>query len=128
MAYGPAFADEMKPLPMITVGRGEIGTAELQNLMFTSRGALPGLLLVKWNIKTQVKGSVGMWGKESHHLAYASFKFITLTWSDRLSLPSWWRGRHLANSSRLSQAHRGGAIEMHCRINHVAGHQLCQWV
>jgi hypothetical protein len=68
MAYGPAFADEMKPLP-ITVGRGEIGTAELQNLMFTSRGALPGLLLVKWNIKTQVKGSVGMWDKESLYLA-----------------------------------------------------------
>lgn len=63
MAYGSAFADEGNPQPMITVGQGESGTAELQNLIFTSRGALPGLVLVQWNIKAEKKGSVGMWGE-----------------------------------------------------------------
>ncbi|KAH8744127.1 LysM domain-containing protein [Diaporthe sp. PMI_573] len=61
MAYGSAFADEGNSQPMITVGRGETGTAELQNLMFTSRGALPGLVLVQWNIRAEKQGSVGMW-------------------------------------------------------------------
>ncbi|KAH7071790.1 LysM domain-containing protein [Paraphoma chrysanthemicola] len=61
MAYGSAFADENNPTAMITVGSGEKGTVEMQNLMFTSRGALPGLVLVQWNIKAAEQGSAGMW-------------------------------------------------------------------
>lgn len=63
MAYGDVFADELNPVAMVTVGNGEEGTAQLQNIMFTSRGALPGLVMVQWNIKATTKGSVGMWGQ-----------------------------------------------------------------
>lgn len=48
---------------MITVGQGESGMVEMQNLLFTSQGALPGLVLVQWNIKAATQGSVGLWGE-----------------------------------------------------------------
>jgi glucan 1,3-beta-glucosidase len=59
---------------MVTVGQGADGTVELQNILFTSQGALPGLVLVQWNIKAKTQGSVGMWGelllKRNHSEAF----------------------------------------------------------
>lgn len=63
VAVGPEFAVMNSPAPMITVGSGEHdGVVELQNLLFTSQGALPGLVLVQWNIKAAHQGSVALWG------------------------------------------------------------------
>lgn len=47
----------------MTVGNGGEGTVEIQNLLFTSQGALPGLVLMYWDIKAKTQGSVAMWGK-----------------------------------------------------------------
>lgn len=64
VAYGPKFADANNPRAMITVGQGETnGVVELQNLLFTSRGSLPGLTLLQWDIRAASQGSVGLWGE-----------------------------------------------------------------
>lgn len=64
VAYGSQFADEQNPSPMVTVGQGETnGIIEMQNLLFTSKGALPGLVLVEWNIQAASQGSVALWGQ-----------------------------------------------------------------
>lgn len=39
------------------------GVVELQDLMFTTKGATPGAVLVEWNIKGTNPGDAGMWGK-----------------------------------------------------------------
>ncbi|KAI0452791.1 pectate lyase superfamily protein-domain-containing protein [Xylaria acuta] len=79
MAYGSAFTDESNPAPFITVGNGEAGEVELQNLIFTSKGALPGLVMVQWNIKASSQGSVGMW---DCHFRVGGAKGTGLTQSD----------------------------------------------
>jgi len=48
---------------MLSVGDpGEEGDVEMQDLMFTTKGATPGAVLVEWNIKASKQGSAGMWG------------------------------------------------------------------
>ena len=48
---------------MIQVGNvGDVGNIEIQDLLFTSVGQLPGLILVSWWASAAVQGSVGMWG------------------------------------------------------------------
>ncbi|ATY64012.1 LysM domain protein [Cordyceps militaris] len=62
MAVGDRFSDAQHPTAMITVGQGEKdGLVQMENLLFTSRGALPGLALLQWNIQTSKPGNVGMW-------------------------------------------------------------------
>lgn len=64
MAVGPEFADANRAKAMITVGKGETdGIVQMENLLFTSRGSLPGLVLLQWNLKSSQQGDVGMWGK-----------------------------------------------------------------
>ena len=47
---------------MIRVGNvGDIGTVEISDMLFTSIGALPGLIMMEWNVQAETKGSVGMW-------------------------------------------------------------------
>ncbi|PSK38025.1 hypothetical protein B9Z65_1216 [Elsinoe australis] len=62
VARGPAFGDITKPTPMIKVGNpGDVGTVEFSDILFTSIGALPGLVMVEWNVAAEKPGSVGMW-------------------------------------------------------------------
>jgi hypothetical protein len=62
VASGTYFADMSNPKPMIQVGKvGDIGTVEISDMLFTSIGALPGLVLVEWNVQAEMPGSVGMW-------------------------------------------------------------------
>ncbi|OAA34929.1 LysM domain protein [Beauveria brongniartii RCEF 3172] len=62
MAVGDKFADAQRPKAMITVGQGEKnGLVQLENLLFTSRGSLPGLALLQWNLQSTKQGDVGMW-------------------------------------------------------------------
>ncbi|KAI1872594.1 hypothetical protein JX265_005474 [Neoarthrinium moseri] len=61
-AYGDNFSDMMNPRVMLKVGEEEEeGVVELQDLMFTTKGATPGAILVEWNIKGTEKGDAGMW-------------------------------------------------------------------
>ena len=48
---------------MLKVGdEGSVGDVEMQDLLFTNRGATAGLVLVEWNIKARSPGSAGLWG------------------------------------------------------------------
>ena len=47
---------------MIKVGNaGDIGSVEMQDLLFTTRGATAGLILVEWNIQADNPGSAALW-------------------------------------------------------------------
>jgi hypothetical protein len=52
------------PRPLLRVGNvGQTGNAELQDLIFTTKGATAGVILVEWNLKAENSGSAGMWGE-----------------------------------------------------------------
>lgn len=60
VAYGSYFADENDPQPLIVVGEGT-GDVEMQDLLFTSVGALPGLVLLYWDMAAASSASAAMW-------------------------------------------------------------------
>ncbi|PWY88961.1 exo-1,3-beta-D-glucanase [Aspergillus heteromorphus CBS 117.55] len=65
VASGDYFANMTDPKPMIQVGNaGDVGTVEISDILFTSIGELPGLIMVEWNVQAESQGSVGMW--DSH--------------------------------------------------------------
>ena len=46
---------------MLKVGNyGDVGTAEISDMLFTSKGALPGLVMVEWNMAADSQGSVSL--------------------------------------------------------------------
>lgn len=64
MASGSAFSSETSPVPMLQVGNaGDSGVAELSDLIFSTKGAQPGAILVQWNIRdpSGSQGVSGMW-------------------------------------------------------------------
>ncbi|KAI1295256.1 exo-1,3-beta-D-glucanase [Xylaria venustula] len=62
VAYGDFFANETDPQPMLQVGLpGDTGIIEISDMLFTSIGALPGLVLVQWNIAADEQGSAALW-------------------------------------------------------------------
>ena len=62
VASGSYFGDMMNPAVMIRVGQeGDVGTVEISDMLFTSIGALPGLVMVEWNMAEENQGSVGLW-------------------------------------------------------------------
>ena len=62
VASGPYFANVTDPMVMIKVGNpGDIGTVEISDMLFTSVGSLPGLVMVEWNVQADSQGSVGIW-------------------------------------------------------------------
>jgi hypothetical protein len=64
VASGANFADASRPTVAIAVGNaGDVGVIEMQDLLFTSTGTLPGLVLVEWNVAPSAQGSVAMWGE-----------------------------------------------------------------
>ncbi len=76
VASGSFFQDMKNPKPMVKVGTtGEKGTVEISDILFTSIGALSGLILMEWNVAAEKQGSVGMF--DSHFRiggAYGSSK------------------------------------------------------
>ena len=62
MASGSAFSDQAKPTPMFQVGQpGDTGSVELSDLIFSTKGAQPGAILIEWNLASNTQGSSGMW-------------------------------------------------------------------
>ncbi|XP_021952735.1 probable glucan endo-1,3-beta-glucosidase ARB_02077 [Folsomia candida] len=79
MAGGPQseFLDENNPLPMLKVGNpGDVGTVEITDLFFASKGAQPGAILVQWNIKQSANGAACMWDS---HFRVGGFRGSELT-------------------------------------------------
>lgn len=67
MASGANFADMNNPRVLLQVGqRGDVGSVEMQDLLFTTKGNTAGAVLVEWNIKASSTGSVAMWGKSTY--------------------------------------------------------------
>jgi glucan 1,3-beta-glucosidase len=62
VASGSYFASMANPKVMVQVGNaGDVGTVEISDMLFTSTGSLPGLVLMEWNVQAEKPGSVGIW-------------------------------------------------------------------
>ncbi|PNP39417.1 hypothetical protein TGAMA5MH_08623 [Trichoderma gamsii] len=65
MATGSNFADPDKPLVMVRVGnKGDVGSVEIQDMLFTVQGSTAGCILMEWNIAESSQGSAMMF--DSH--------------------------------------------------------------
>ncbi|KAA8892622.1 pectate lyase superfamily protein-domain-containing protein [Sphaerosporella brunnea] len=64
MAASGSFQDEANPVPVWQVGKaGDVGTVELQELVFQTRGPQPGAILLQWNSRDPAgqQGANAMW-------------------------------------------------------------------
>ncbi|KAF2793031.1 glycoside hydrolase family 55 protein [Melanomma pulvis-pyrius CBS 109.77] len=65
MAYGTKFQDASSPRVMVRVGlAGDVGSINIQDMLFTVRGPLAGAVLMEWNVKGSSPGAAAMW--DSH--------------------------------------------------------------
>ncbi|KAJ3556896.1 hypothetical protein NPX13_g10039 [Xylaria arbuscula] len=61
-ASGIRFSDATKPVVMLKVGNsGDVGTVELQDLILTSKGPTPGVILMEWNVLAKSAGAAALW-------------------------------------------------------------------
>lgn len=59
------FNDVNDPKVVVQVGnRGDVGTMEIVEMMFTVQGATAGAIVLEWNVHEVTQGSAGMW--DSH--------------------------------------------------------------
>lgn len=64
MGTGAKFSNMLAPYPVVRVGRpGDVGSVEIQDLLFTVKGATAGAIILQWNIRQSGKGTAAMWGK-----------------------------------------------------------------
>lgn len=62
MGAGAKFADIGRPQPVVQVGSaGDVGHVEIQELLFTVRGATAGAVVLQWNMHEASPGSAAMW-------------------------------------------------------------------
>ncbi|KAI3336640.1 glycoside hydrolase family 55 protein [Xylariaceae sp. AK1471] len=62
MATGDKFTDESKPVAVFEVGKpGDVGNVEMSDLIIETKGALPGAILMEWNLAGSENGASGMW-------------------------------------------------------------------
>lgn len=70
MGMGPKFQDAANPRPVVQVGvRGDVGTLEIQDMLFTVSGPTAGAVLMEWNTHESIQGSAGLWGAYLKYLA-----------------------------------------------------------
>ncbi|KAK8148764.1 hypothetical protein G3M48_009166 [Beauveria asiatica] len=56
------FQDQSNPKPVFQVGNpGDVGTVEMQDLIFSTMGPQPGAILMEFNVAGQDKGAAGLW-------------------------------------------------------------------
>ncbi|KAI0457369.1 pectate lyase superfamily protein-domain-containing protein [Xylaria acuta] len=61
-ANGNKFSDASKPTVMLKVGNdGDVGTVEMQDLILTSKGPTPGVVLMEWNVQASSPGAAALW-------------------------------------------------------------------
>jgi glucan 1,3-beta-glucosidase len=64
LASGAAFSDVSNPTPVFQVGApGDTGNVEISDIIFETKGPLPGAVMVEWNIADPdgQQGQAGMW-------------------------------------------------------------------
>jgi glucan 1,3-beta-glucosidase len=55
------WSDINNPVPAIRVGiPGDVGKLEMQDIVFETRGPVPGAILVEWNLEEDAQGNAGM--------------------------------------------------------------------
>ena len=65
LGSGFYFSDMKKPKVMVQVGnKGDIGTMEITEMLFSVRGATAGAILMEWNVAAVSLGKAAMW--DSH--------------------------------------------------------------
>ncbi len=63
MGTGAKFEDELHPRPVVQVARpGDAGIIEIQDMLFTVKGATAGAIIVEWNVRQTSAASAGLWG------------------------------------------------------------------
>ncbi|KAM0738325.1 hypothetical protein ACQRIT_006062 [Beauveria bassiana] len=56
------FQDQSNPKPVFQVGNpGDVGTVEMQDIIFSTMGPQPGAILMEFNVAGQDKGAAGLW-------------------------------------------------------------------
>lgn len=62
MASGAKFASQSSPTPVFQIGQtGDSGAVEISDLIFSTKGAAAGAILVEWNVAESSQGASGMW-------------------------------------------------------------------
>lgn len=62
LARGGNFQDESNPRAVVQVGKpNETGYAEISDMIFETGEALPGAILIQFNLKPSYQGAIGMW-------------------------------------------------------------------
>lgn len=65
LGSGFYFSDIVNPKVMVQVGdKGDIGTMEITEMLFSVRGATSGAVLMEWNVAAKSQGAAAMW--DSH--------------------------------------------------------------
>ncbi|KAK1070653.1 hypothetical protein LTR33_010613 [Friedmanniomyces endolithicus] len=58
----PIFQNMKKPVPAFRVGNpGDVGTTEIVEIVFETRGPAPGAIMIEWNLAGVTPTSTGMW-------------------------------------------------------------------
>lgn len=56
------FQDQSNPKPVFQVGNpGDVGTVEIQDIIFSTMGPQPGAIVMEFNVAGQDKGAAGLW-------------------------------------------------------------------
>ncbi|KAM3491634.1 hypothetical protein MY3957_005061 [Beauveria namnaoensis] len=56
------FQDQSNPKPVFQVGNpGDVGTVEMQDIIFSTMGPQPGAILMEFNVAGKDKGAAGLW-------------------------------------------------------------------
>jgi hypothetical protein len=64
MGCGANFVDINVRRVVVKVGEiGDVGSAEIQDLLFTVKGPTAGALILEWYIKKVTPGSAAIWGE-----------------------------------------------------------------
>ncbi|VBB82074.1 Putative glucan -beta-glucosidase [Podospora comata] len=65
LGSGYYFSDMKNPKVMVQVGnKGDIGTLEINDMLFSVRGATAGAIMMEWNVAAVSQGAAAMW--DSH--------------------------------------------------------------
>lgn len=123
MGSGTQFSDAAHPRPVVKVGNpGDVGSVEIQDLLFTVRGATAGAVVLQWNIHESSPGSAAMWGKRL--IAYLYGRLLTDP-THRHPHPRWWGGGIRPPSRRLPQANGFRQPRLHRGVDACSHHRRC---
>jgi glucan 1,3-beta-glucosidase len=61
LGASPTFSDRYNPKPAFQVGNpGDVGSVEMQDIVFETRGPAPGAIIVQWHLAEDAQASAGM--------------------------------------------------------------------